>query len=713
MAAHSDPTLRLDTAPSLNWLTRRSVTSAIHQSQLTVEPLSINALLELVTPPGQHQHPTTISCALCGKSVLPPSHTPSNAAPPTPNGVSWRPTFFSKQSSSTSIPTKQSQVPLTIHSPSPSVATSASFYPPSSTRLSPPPTPPLPSPPLHLIYVFRLLPSAQSQPQTQSQTTNTIYPLCTTGWCLARLRTTCELWRFVRTGVVDKIWEEEIPTFGAGAGSGVGNGGAHVSSPNGKPPVPPRRRLPSSVNVGVGRLLGMASSALKGAAAPAKQPMEQVVPPPLPKRSEVRRRDTWESVPGNKAEEKFGTERSEPDMLHATRDKEPLTPHPENPQNTKDDVVSRPSLALDTTPTSVQTTTRDPAQIPLPDSPVETALEETIPDVAKTDDKKEENTGTQPEAEEARTKTDENVTADAEAKTPVRAAFPGLGADPPSRTGSPLAPTVSPLSRTGSPAPPPLPRRAARRAPAPVPPVTNATGAADGAGAKSVETDVLKSVEGDASTSVESEPLKSAESVSLKSVESETPKSDAEHESSKSSEPEPKSLEPASLNAVEPESRAGTTTPTIADPMPTKESENTEETEKEETKTESVTETSIEKAESLYSVASSVPLGTSVSHASMPESDAAPLPPPTHPSRPRATSPRRVPPPLPPRTSEDIQQRRSSTFSDRRISNSTPTPNRDEEQEVFIGDTTWEERTWKALVRLREDMFYARLGSVR
>jgi hypothetical protein len=31
----------------------------------------------------------------------------------------------------------------------------------------------------------------------------------------------------------------------------------------------------------------------------------------------------------------------------------------------------------------------------------------------------------------------------------------------------------------------------------------------------------------------------------------------------------------------------------------------------------------------------------------------------------------------------------------------------------FIGEATWEERTWKELVRLREDMFWARIGAAR
>lgn len=33
--------------------------------------------------------------------------------------------------------------------------------------------------------------------------------------------------------------------------------------------------------------------------------------------------------------------------------------------------------------------------------------------------------------------------------------------------------------------------------------------------------------------------------------------------------------------------------------------------------------------------------------------------------------------------------------------------------EIYVGEATWEERTWKELVRLREEMFWARIGGVR
>ena len=37
----------------------------------------------------------------------------------------------------------------------------------------------------------------------------------------------------------------------------------------------------------------------------------------------------------------------------------------------------------------------------------------------------------------------------------------------------------------------------------------------------------------------------------------------------------------------------------------------------------------------------------------------------------------------------------------------------DEDKEVYVGDATWEERTWKEIIRLKEEMFWARLGGLR
>ena len=41
---YSEPTLRLDLAPSLNWLTRRSVLAAIHSNTLLIEQIHVATL---------------------------------------------------------------------------------------------------------------------------------------------------------------------------------------------------------------------------------------------------------------------------------------------------------------------------------------------------------------------------------------------------------------------------------------------------------------------------------------------------------------------------------------------------------------------------------------------------------------------------------------------------------------------------------------------
>ena len=75
MCLSREPTVRLDFAPSLNWLSRRSVLSAIHSGQLSIEPVAISALLmEMNTTiqsiiPGSN---SALSCAMCGAHVLPP-----------------------------------------------------------------------------------------------------------------------------------------------------------------------------------------------------------------------------------------------------------------------------------------------------------------------------------------------------------------------------------------------------------------------------------------------------------------------------------------------------------------------------------------------------------------------------------------------------------------------------------------------------------------
>ena len=64
-----------------------------------------------------------------------------------------------------------------------------------------------------------------------------------------------------------------------------------------------------------------------------------------------------------------------------------------------------------------------------------------------------------------------------------------------------------------------------------------------------------------------------------------------------------------------------------------------------------------------------------------------------------------VPDPLPPPTSEDDGCTSVHTASTKQSSGT--------EGEGFASDVTWEEHTWKVLVTLKEDMFWARIGGIR
>ncbi|KAG8910627.1 hypothetical protein FRC01_006225 [Tulasnella sp. 417] len=235
IAEDSDPTLRLDLAPSLNWLTRRNIAGAVQQGQLTVEPMqSGHLLMELATHSLAGMQPTEVACALCGKHVLnitdttapPPSHPTTNSIRPALQNTAavWASTsrfLRSSLSSNSSAPNSRSTT-----------------------------MPPSPSTPSTVIYAFRLsLPAPQkSQP----------YALCSSGWCLTRLRATCELWRFVRTSVIDKVWDGEAQAQSTVSASGSSSSVSQSTTFAGYslPPVPPRRKTGMTMGGLFGKGLG-------------------------------------------------------------------------------------------------------------------------------------------------------------------------------------------------------------------------------------------------------------------------------------------------------------------------------------------------------------------------------------------------------------------------------------------------------------------------
>lgn len=78
-----------------------------------------------------------------------------------------------------------------------------------------PPSPPPPTSLQTVIHAFRVPIQGRSNTLPASTSTDDIaaeygppYPLCHTGWCLARLRTTCELWGYVGHNVMGRVWRE-------------------------------------------------------------------------------------------------------------------------------------------------------------------------------------------------------------------------------------------------------------------------------------------------------------------------------------------------------------------------------------------------------------------------------------------------------------------------------------------------------------------------
>ncbi|KAF9467782.1 hypothetical protein BDZ94DRAFT_1304979 [Collybia nuda] len=405
----SEPTVRLDLAPSLNWLSRRSVLSAIHNGQLTIEPISSATLLLESTStniPGLNSSNNNISCALCGIPIFstPDTNTRSHASSMihiNSNSVSWSTSLFKKSGQSTnySMSTNTSQPP----SPPRSINQGTSLYPPQ-------------------VYIFRLttttnmtsipistLPkttpsgaSSSTVPHHPENTSSplygspnpqstTIYPLCPNTWCLARLRTTCSLWAFVRTGIVERVWEEEVPNVPPPSITTTSNGE--------KPPIPPRRRGLWGMASALGERAASWSEGDKDKAkktqhtvsasasasltpepvkhkdtkekipknlpppppnhpivAAAHAPVRHSVPPPLPKRSEVRRQPS----PTKLTAESDPIERSE--TPPATEDKEIPAP------------LQSPITAQPPPPSRSPHRTNTPSNVPLPESRPQTPV---------------------------------------------------------------------------------------------------------------------------------------------------------------------------------------------------------------------------------------------------------------------------------------------------------------------------------------------------
>lgn len=147
-----EPTLRLDAAPELSFLSRPRVNAAIISGELLIEPVNAAAL----------GPPENVKCAMCGTLVF-GAAAHGQGARLASSRFSLKP-FFS----------------------SPGTPVNSALA--SSTS----------------VYVFRAATGAEKDARA--------YPLCKNGWCLERLRAACALWHFVRTGIVQSLWFSEDVT---------------------------------------------------------------------------------------------------------------------------------------------------------------------------------------------------------------------------------------------------------------------------------------------------------------------------------------------------------------------------------------------------------------------------------------------------------------------------------------------------------------------
>lgn len=219
MAEDHEPTVRLESAPALSFLSRRTVGNAIISGDLVIEPVSLANVLQST---GSTQH--DLACSLCGKKVFhavpsspatggyfatPVPHPQRNSGSGT-SRFSLKPFFNTSHSSSNGSIVSPKSSPLT----SPSLLGSSSS---ASTH----------------VFVFRIARSqGTTTPSGEKESSSKLYPICKSGWCLERLRATCELWHFVRTGIVHVVWHSEdgVPAVA---------GDPRISSPSSTPAPAP------------------------------------------------------------------------------------------------------------------------------------------------------------------------------------------------------------------------------------------------------------------------------------------------------------------------------------------------------------------------------------------------------------------------------------------------------------------------------------------
>lgn len=613
---------------------------------LIVEPVPFSSLLQELHPHAQTNAPVSISCALCGTAIVraqshdkPPSHPLASLARSRPtgslaNGNSWFKNPLANSSSNHVGHDADIEHPEQVY-----IFRLAPAVTPASSPLhsSAPSTSSLPVSwsPTHPMVTARSGPSQTQQP----------YPLCTSNYCLLRLRSTCSLWAFVRTGVVERIWEEEpavphkMPTSASAKAKDVTESTQElnkISSPAVSPPetsigeklpvLPRRRRLWEMASALGERAVswtetsgGKSKDVEATGKLPPPPPTHPSVshpyaqaPPPLPKRKEEQGHSTDTHATGSDDTDKnilSETEKSNSQESFTTPDS--MTFAPPSPIGESDSVNPPPAQVHPQPPVQSERPV-SPHIVPLPETPTSP----TFPPVSSPP------------------RTRERVASPAPLPSRVSSQIfqrPGSPLAPSrSRTGSPVPPRAP--SRTSSPAPhaPPVPKRALARRPVPAPPTAAQTGVKDRTPIPSSGVNKEKN----SSKAEVTEGKKSSPAPEQKNIASEDGAVEPSCENSK----------PFPDTGVSPEKRVSMEGP------------------------------SHPPAETQSTVVDA-----------------------TH-STPEASQSSRI-------SEDSIAQEKSMDTSSTKHSSTT-------DGEGYVGDATWEDRTWREVVRLKEEMFWARIGGV-
>ena len=731
--------------------------AAIQNGQLTIEPIATQTILASAASPQPplavavvhgSNNANLLSCGLCGQCIV-----PHNEPSPTRTGYLSRANGTQFNTWSSSIFRKSS------------ISTSPSAPP------SPPPYHDTSSLPAQ-IYIFRL---------SDSPAFPSALPLCVSGWCLARLRATCTLWSFLRTNILEKIWEEAVQSPLVPPPRRAIEGATFD-----KPPVPPRRRTKNSSFWGVASSFGLdrvpgwgeGDKDKRAELEPEKRrfvapplrpnspgPSSLGPPPPLPSRNRSRPHTPGPADNGAEGRRSSVTNSSARGSQSSASDcrESPVTVKPEGSPTLSGLLVSSPEDVdppneCFLTPFEELSTPEMSVSGESGGSPAATS----VPLPEETNKTPNEPGGPRPESKPTEPTVAQSASSNSEYVEPRPQTPPAVNSE--------RSEPISPPSRTGSPGAPPLPRRAAARRRVPPPPLVPPEPAAEVPAADVSTTEAVKQPNGHHAEETEArvEPDVKVDIPVVVAPETDPPPSSEERGDLPEANTEKEEGEQADVlpaaesteSAVQEQEKSGAEAEIVdvAGEAVEPNGDKSDDQEKPQPALQPV-EPKPEPAESQpesqpehrLSVDSSTPHGDDApieNSAEGADTTTTPNDTDAEPERPsglakekmkmveaaveekekeepatsvtdKARQPPRPPPrhPHPPPRSMERRVLSDLTSSmgklDTGKSPATAEPVYALDGTPYVGDATWEERTWKELTRLREDMFWARLGSAQ